>query len=159
MPLALGRCRMAEDRTVTLALDTGTKTGWAIKTGTMLHSGVQDFQHDAKRESPGMRFLRFSRWLHSMMDSHPITLVVYEQPHQRGGGATMVGVGLVATLQAVCAERGVEHQSVHSGTLKKFATGKGNASKEEMVKACPKAVTDDNESDAIWLLAYSENDQ
>jgi crossover junction endodeoxyribonuclease RuvC len=145
---------------MTLALDTGTNTGWAIRIGSVVHSGVQNFQHDAKRESPGMRFLRFSAWLRRMVQEHAVTTVIYEQPHQRGGAATTVGVGLVTHLMSVCADLGVEHVAVHSGTLKKHVTGKGNADKSEMIKAAAsiagRDVTDDNEADAIHLLAYGE---
>lgn len=145
---------------MTLSLDTGTQTGWAIRVGSTLHSGVQNFQHDAKRESPGMRFLRFSAWLRRMIQEHKIDTVVYEQPHQRGGAATTVGVGLVTHLMSTCADLGVEHVAVHSGTLKKFVTGKGNADKNEMIEHAKSAVgrdvSDDNEADAIHLLRYAE---
>lgn len=144
-----------------LALDTATDTGWAMKVGSTLHSGVQNFQHDAKRESPGMRFLRFSSWLRNMIHEHGVTEVVYEQPHQRGGAATTVAMGLVTHLMSVCADLNVEHRAVHSGTLKKWATGSGNAKKPDMVKAAQEHaphVTDDNEADAILLLLMSESD-
>ncbi len=150
----------------TLSLDTGTDTGWAIRIGSVIHSGTQNFQHDAKRESPGMRFLRFSKWLRGMIKEHDVVQVIYEQPHQRGGAATTVGVGLATHLMSVCAELEVEHVAVHSGTLKKFATGKGNANKDEMYQALLRdqrdplrartMIPDDNEVDAIWLLLYSE---
>ena len=144
----------------TLALDTGTQTGWAIRYGQDLFSGVQNFQHDAKRESPGMRFLRFSAWLRKMIKEYEVGTIIYEQPHQRGGAATTVGVGLVSHLMSVCAELGVEHVAVHSGTLKKAATGKGNADKGEMIAKAgdiaQRPIKDDNEADAIHLLAYAE---
>lgn len=143
-----------------LALDTATNTGWALRLGEMIHSGAQNFQHDAKRESPGMRFLRFSKWLRQMISEHAVTLVVYEQPHQRGGGPTTVGVGLVAHLLSVCAELGIEHASVHGATLKKASTGKGNAGKPEMVEAASKIlgrqVDSHDEADAVLLLRYAE---
>ena len=148
----------------TLALDTATQTGWAMRLGSVLYSGSQSFQHDPKRESPGMRFLRFSQWLREMIKNNDIGVIVYEQPHQRGGASTTVGVGLVAVLMAVCAELGVEHQAVHTAKLKKFATGKGNASKEDMLKSIEAMgvkdafceLIDDNEVDAVALLLYSE---
>lgn len=146
---------------MTLALDTATVTGWAIRPhGSLVVSGTMDFQHDAKRESPGMRFLRFSKWLYGMIEDHGVTLIVFEQSHQRGGAATTVSVGLTTHLMSVCADRCIEHQSVHSRELKKFATGKGNAPKEEMLRLARLRwgphVSDDNEADALWLLAYSE---
>jgi hypothetical protein len=48
-----------------LALDLGTRTGWAMAENGRTKSGVQLF--DVKRgESPGMRYLRFNRWLEDM---------------------------------------------------------------------------------------------
>ena len=42
------------------------------------------------------------------------------------------------------------------GTIKKHATGKGNASKEMMIEAARKKLgykdDDDNEADALWIL-------
>ena len=139
-----------------LALDTGTKTGWAVnETGTVV-SGVQDFS--LKRgESPGMRFLMFRNWLQKMLDSTMPDMVIYERAHHRGGAATEVGVGLMTHVQGVCAENGVEYVALHSSALKKHATGKGNCSKEDMMRAATEKgwnYEDDNESDALWLLDY-----
>ena len=44
------------------------------------------------------------------------------------------------------------------GTIKKHATGKGNAGKDDMIKAMQALghpVTDDNEADALALLHWS----
>lgn len=144
-----------------LALDTATLTGWAMRLGQTIHSGTQSFQHDAKRESQGMRFLRFSKWLRSMIQDHKVKLVCYEQPHQRGGAATTVAVGLTTHLMSVCEEYGVQYAAVHTATLKLHATGKGNAGKGQMEEAAKAAGwwhsgMDDNEVDARWLLHYAE---
>lgn len=148
-----------------LALDLGTKTGWAlgekIAERSFLYSGVQDFS--LKRgESEGMRNLRFDRWLEAMFveQSRP-DLVVYEMPHHRGGAATAVLGGMVGILLAKCAEHHIEYTKVHSSTLKKYATGSGRASKEEMVKRAAlkfdKPILDDNEADALHLWAYGND--
>jgi Holliday junction resolvasome RuvABC endonuclease subunit len=158
-----------------LALDLGTRTGWASWDGTRRESGVQVF--DVKRgESPGMRFVRFNRWLgelltrpsYGIVGHVPVNhfdLVVYEAAHHRGGAATEVCVGMVTRVLEACALRGIEHASVHSATLKKFATSNGRASKEEMLKAVNERfcgslyrgpVSDDNEADAIALLEYAK---
>ena len=138
-----------------LALDLGTNTGWARGGDEpRIESGVQLF--DVRRgESPGMRYLRFNVWLQEI-GAWP-QLIVYEQTHNRGGAATEVAAGFATRVQEFCAARGIEHAAVHSGTLKKFATGHGNAKKPEMVQAAQKlkpGVTDDNEADALWLLEF-----
>jgi Holliday junction resolvasome RuvABC endonuclease subunit len=138
-----------------LALDLATKTGWAMSVEKRVISGTVEFPVN-RGESPGMRFIRLRAWLR--MHFGPIDLIVYEQAHHRGGAATMVGVGMATHLMSFAAEHYIELMAVHTGTLKKWATGKGNASKEEMIKAAqdrghmPK---DDNEADALLMLAYA----
>ncbi|BBO72772.1 hypothetical protein DSCW_01890 [Desulfosarcina widdelii] len=139
-----------------LALDLATKTGWATSAGHT--SGVQTF--DVKRgESPGMRFLRCRAWLNDMLQLlGGIDIIVYEQAHHRGGAATACCVGLVSTVQAFAAEHGIELMAVHTGELKRWATGKGNANKPAMIEAARArgwVPFDDNEADAELLLEYA----
>ena len=151
-----------------LALDLGTTTGWALGANGFTESGVQVF--DVKRgESPGMRYVRFNRWLDEMADLKPMELIVYEQAHQRGGPATEVAAGFTTRVQEFCARRGIEHASVHSATLKRFVLGtapkrkKGepmfDRSKARMVEMVERrwllVPADDNEADAIALLMYA----
>ena len=144
-----------------LALDCGTKTGYATNLLNGEGSGVVDFKPKA-RESGGMRFLRFASWLSEMFDLVKPDLVVYEMPHNRGGSATEVLNGMVAIVQKECASRGIEYTTVHSATLKKFATGSGRAGKEDMVQRAievfNKRILDDNEADALWLLEYAKEE-
>ena len=140
-----------------LALDLATKTGWA--TNISRTSGVQVF--DAKRgESPGMRFLRCRGWLSEMLTLlGGVDVIVYEQAHHRGGAATACCVGLVSMVQAFAAEHGIELMTVHTGELKRWATGKGNAGKPAMMKAARARgwnPVDDNEADAQLLLEFTK---
>lgn len=144
-----------------LALDLGTHTGWALAENGGLESGVQVF--DVKRgESPGMRYLRFNRWLEEMAGADPKPdVVVFEQAHHRGGAATEVAAGFSTRVLEFCARHGIEHASVHTATLKKFATGKGNADKTLMVEAARKFkldLADDNEADALWILEWARRE-
>lgn len=146
-----------------LALDLGTKTGWATRVGSVMTSGVQVF--DVKRgESPGMRYLRFNRWLdevNRLSLGRSFNLVVYEQTHHRGGAATEVAAGFATRVQEFCAEWEIEHAAVHSATLKKFATGSGRGDKFAMTESAiargwlGKREYDDNEVDAVCLLRYA----
>lgn len=57
--------------------------------------------------------------------------------------------------------RGVP-EGIPVGTIKKHATGKGNASKDEMIeamKARGHSPADDNEADALALLHYALTQQ
>jgi Holliday junction resolvasome RuvABC endonuclease subunit len=145
-----------------LALDLGTHTGWALLEGGHVESGVQLF--DVKRgESPGMRYLRFNRWLEEMAGADPKPhVIVFEQAHHRGGAATEVAAGFSTRILEFCARHGIEHASVHTATLKKFATGKGNADKEAMLEAARRRfkpdLEDDNEADALWILEWARRE-
>lgn len=141
-----------------LALDLATVTGWASNVDG-LRSGTQTF--DLRRgESPGMRFLRLRSWLreiHGLLGD--LDVIVFEQAHQRGGHATAVAYGLQAEVLSFAAEHGIETSPVHTATLKKAATGNGRASKVDMLEAARArgwSPTDDNEADALHLLAYAE---
>lgn len=145
-----------------LALDLATKTGWACgdtdNDHTHVDSGVQDFS-PKRGESRGMRFLYFDRWIYQMLAERDPYVVVYETPHQRGGHATEVLLGLVGILQKAVVESKREYVSVHSGTLKKFATGSGRASKEQMkiraIQRFVRQIEDDNEADALHIWDWA----
>lgn len=153
-----------------LAIDPGSKTGWAIvEGGAIAHcveSGVQEFS--LKRgESVGMRFVRFRKWLNDLLALWRPDLIVYEQAHHRGGAATELCVGFVTRILelAVVAEPSINHMSCHSMTLKKWATGKGKSDKKAMMQVAESRcvgtstiVLDDNHADAILLglWAYEE---
>lgn len=147
-----------------LTIDPGTKLGWALQLDWgMLLSGVQRFEL-SRDESPGMRWLRFRAWLREMLaKSERIDVIYHERPHHRGGAATAVLEGFVSQLQAFAAERRIEIRAVHSGTLKKSATGSGVASKPEMIAAAKTAypgheVADDNQADALMLLSLAKKE-
>lgn len=144
-----------------LALDLATKTGWAVLNPgewRTPESGVQKFEL-SRGESPGMRFLRFRRWLEEVVRLYSPAVIVYEQSHHRGGAATEIAVGFSTRVQEVAAMLGAEHVAVHSATLKKHATGSGRAGKEEMIVAATGRwgyePQDDNEGDALCLLSYA----
>jgi len=141
-----------------LAIDAATKTGWCLwRNDRIYESGVQDFSK-RRGESNGAMFLRFRSWLSRMSDL-PLKLIVYEQAHHRGGAATEICVNLTGRIQEICAERGIEFATVHTGTLKKWATGVGNADKGQMMARATSYLgrrpLDDNEADAVMMAAYA----
>lgn len=148
-----------------LALDLGTRCGWALWDGHRIESGVQVF--DLRRgESPGMRFIRFNRWLDdlgrgpaALPVKYSAKLAVYEAPHHRGGAATEIAVGMSTRVQEWCARFEIQHAAVHSATLKKWTTGSGRGDKTAMLEAVERRwgikAADDNEADAVALLMYA----
>ncbi|WP_208439761.1 crossover junction endodeoxyribonuclease RuvC [Bartonella grahamii] len=140
-----------------LCLDLGTKTGWAIR-GADGHitSDTEDFQ-SRRFEGGGMRYLRFKRWLTELKRSvDEIDAVYFEEVRRHvGTDASHIYGGFLATLTAWCEHHQIPYEGIPVGTIKKATTGKGNASKEEMIKAiCSKGHTpkDDNEADALAIL-------
>lgn len=145
--------------TVALALDLGTLTGWAARKDGVLQSGVASFK-PGRFEGGGMRYLKFRNWLHETIALTDAQIIYFEEVRgHKGTDAAHIYGGLMATLSAFCEENGIPYQGVPVGTIKKFATGKGNANKAAMiaaVKAKGYDVDDDNQADAIALLMCME---
>ena len=143
--------------TTILALDLGTQTGWAlVSRDGAIASGSQSFKPQ-RFEGGGMRFLRFKRWLTDIKQCNDgIDQVVFEEVRRHVGvDAAHAYGGFMGQLTAWCEHHQIPYQGIPVGTIKKHATGKGNASKDEMVASvCARghAPADDNEADAIALL-------
>lgn len=176
-----------------LGIDPGTKCGWALREplGSMT-SGVWDLSV-ARHESGGMRFVRLRGYLNELYNAEPFRVIAYEEVrHHKGVSAAHIYGGIIAVIQEWCCEQnkpttinrtqctipiepiilrgaGVEHIGLPVATIKKFATGKGNANKKAMVLAADKKWVhgwtkncspqfDDNEADARWIAecAYSQ---
>ena len=143
-----------------LALDLGTTTGWALRTpdGTIT-SGTQSFRSQ-RFEGGGMRFLRFKRWLTDIKAcAEGIDSLHFEEVRRHvSTDAAHVYGGFLATLTSWCEHHQIPYQGVPVGTIKKHATGKGNASKDEMITAMRRlghVPTDDNEADALAILHWA----
>ena len=66
--------------------------------------------------------------------------------------------GFMGHLTAWCEHHNIPYQGVPVGTIKKHATGKGNAGKSEMIVAAKVRghnPVDDNEADALALLHWA----
>jgi Holliday junction resolvasome RuvABC endonuclease subunit len=145
-----------------LALDLGTATGWALRSAQgFINSGTERFT-PGRFEGGGMRYLRFRKWL-TELKSEPLAAVYFEEVRRHAGtdAAHLYG-GFMATLTAWCEHHGIPYQGVPVGTIKKHGTGKGTASKPDMIVAArrlfPDTFTghdDDNEADALVLLDYA----
>ena len=143
-----------------LALDLGTTTGWALRTPDgAITSGTQSFRPQ-RFEGGGMRFLRFKRWL-TELKAHAdgIDSLHFEEVrrHVSTDAAHAYG-GFLATLTSWCEHHQIPYQGVPVGTIKKHATGKGNASKDDMITAMRRlghVPTDDNEADALAILHWA----
>lgn len=145
-----------------LTLDLGTTTGWAMRTEDgIIMSGSQSFK-PGRYDGGGMRYLRFKTWLTDLKNNMGgVDYVAYEEVRRHAGtDAAHVYGGFMAHLTAWCEHHKIPYEAIPVGTIKKDATGKGNASKDDMIaamKAKGHNPEDDNEADAIALLYYAIN--
>lgn len=167
--------------TTILALDLGTYAGFALGSddgtsdatgvcGLMLR-GAWTFEFTAaeKKADPhppgrrhfdggGPRYTKFAEKLDRLMAAAPFDRVVFEEVRRHKGAiAAQIHGGLLATMQAWCErqEPKVPYSGVGVGAIKKFATGKGNATKGEMMSAVEKlgySCETDDEADAVAML-------
>ena len=146
-----------------LALDLGTKTGWALKQDGAIISGTKIFK-PGRFEGGGMRYLRFSDWLHELSDhAGPFETIWFEEVRShKGVDAAHAYGGFLATLTQWAEKQSIPYAGVSVGTIKKHATGQGNANKDAMIKAVKARgfkPQDDNEADAIALLFWATDKQ
>lgn len=148
-----------------LALDMATITGFAYLSEKVRSSGSVNFKFHPD-ESLGSRLSQFYVWLETegylaCRRRQTPDLIVYERSHFRGAGSYLL-TGMTSVLNLYAFQVDAVCQPVSSKTLKKFATGNGNASKPDMFEALKKlpkyrkaVLQDDNHVDALWLLEYA----
>jgi len=142
---------------IVLGIDPGLHTGWAAmweddEEGQII-CGTWNLRDDPSEHS----LYALYSYLNTLIGMTQPDLVCYEEPVARGMAARSLNrqIGVIIT---VCEIAEIAHYPVNPGTLKKFATGKGNASKEEMKEALDirglGEEMDHNAVDAIWLADY-----
>ena len=138
-----------------LALDLGTKCGWATHSNAGIQHGMQEFKTD-RFSGGGMRFLKFEKWLSEM--PRPSQVVFEEVRRHAATDAAHVYGGLMAIVTKFCEQYAIPYQGVPVGTIKRSWTGKGNSKKDVMIAEAKKRgykdVDDDNTADALALLHY-----
>lgn len=141
-----------------LGLDPGTRCGWAYRAGDRLvGSGVWDLS-GSRHEGGGMRFRRLSVALKEVLHAlgEPDVLVYELVRRHLGTDAAHIYGGIIAVVTELCEARGINYYGIPVGTVKKLATGKGNASKDQMRAAAAErwsggVIIDDNHADALWI--------
>ena len=153
---------MQKEKMVVFALDLGTKTGWALYSNDKILSGVEDFSLKAKeKERQGKRFEKFEEFLNLTHQKYNINYVFFEKvmQHHKSRAAAAIYSGFWAILINWCEKNNIVYEGVAVGTIKRFITGKGNASKEDVINNVKNRgfsnIKDDNEADALALLLYA----
>ena len=146
-----------------LGLDLGTHCGWAMFDGVEVSHGVWRCGI-SKGEHRGMRLMRLFTHLNNMGVRLGRPDIVYFEDVKRHNShlAREVYFGLLGIVMLWASQQSepIPMIGLGVGKIKKFATGSGNAKKEQMIAALPRrfhGVTDDNEADAIHTLIYGRS--
>jgi Holliday junction resolvasome RuvABC endonuclease subunit len=147
-----------------LGIDPGTHCGWALFFKGHPHgSGVWDLR-PRRHEGGGMRFLRLRTYLEEILAaSRSIDAIAYEEVRRHMGvDAAHIYGGIVGVIGAFCEEHKIPYRGIPVGTIKKYATGKGNAKKDAMIAAAEArfgiTVADDNEADALFIARFLDHE-
>lgn len=110
------------------------------------------------KESQGMKWIRFESKLRDFLKKHKIEVLAYELPSGRNTNPIIHSSKLICLMEKVCTEMDIEYVEFSSKSIKKFATGNGNAGKPLMIQYAESLWgyegNDDNEADAIHILHY-----
>ena len=121
--------------TTILALDLGTQTGWSLLHQDIITSGTLSFKND-RYQGGGMRYLRFCRWLDDIkcLAGGILSEVYFEEVRRHlGVDAAHVYGGFLASLTSWCEREAIPYEGVSVGKIKHHATGKGSASKGDVL--------------------------
>lgn len=149
-----------------LALDLGTRTGWAISkkdtfgTHKIIKSGSVNFM-GGRFSGGGIRFLKFQQFIENLFCEYKFELIFFEEVRRHlGVDAAHIYGGFWGAISAWAEKNEIAYEGVPVGTIKKYITGRGNASKIDVINAVRKLgffPIDDNEADAISILCFKNN--
>lgn len=139
-----------------LALDIGTKMGYAIYENGAISFGTFDFT-PKRFEGNGMRFIRF---MNALEEIKPDIVFFEEIRRHLGIDAAHCYGGFLSHLQVYCDKQDpkIPYGGITVADVKRIATGKGRADKKQMVEAVKTMgyeVKDDNQADAICILLHA----
>ena len=143
-----------------LALDLGTSLGFAIFKDGKFISGTKKL--GTYKEKFGARFHEFRTWLLNIIAKHKIEAVYFERVFgHKGVEAAHCYGGFLYMLASVCFQQNIPCKGLIVQAIKKFMTGKNNATKDEMIAAARQKrfnpeTDDEADAIAIMLLALKE---
>lgn len=142
-----------------LALDLGTKLGWALlPRGGQITHGTESFA-PRKSWSPGQRWQRFRTFLYEVVSRQNVHVIAYEDVKRHIGTDAAHAYGaFLALTELVADSHRVRLMPVGVGTIKKHWTGKGNADKaamEAQARARGFRPESDNDADALAILHWA----
>lgn len=142
-----------------LGLDLATQTGWAYFDDHNRLGGVWDLS-PGKDQSRPVRLHRLWRYLNDLNIS--LDVVAYEQPGSLHGAARKILPALQGVAELWAFQKGFDIETYTPSQVKKFATGNGRASKEEMMEAAEKewpgvVIVRHDQADAMWVAELALN--
>lgn len=149
-----------------IGIDFGSKMGWSVinaTNGKCLKSGVEKLDIN-KHQSTNYRFVLMRKFLKEKIESlskKGKVMVTFEAVelavHKQVTDAYMLQ-GYLANAKALFEEMEVDYRGFSISAIKKFATGKSNATKEDMYESVltkyglhVNKTTSNDESDAIHV--------
>lgn len=142
-----------------LGIDQATKCGIAYEVENDPEVKTELWNLEIKtKESQGMKWIRFESRLKQFLNANKIAVLAYELPAGRNMKPIIHSSKLIGIIEKTCVELDIEYIEFSASSVKKFATGNGNANKKLMVEYSKKLWgykgEDDNEADAIHILKY-----
>jgi Holliday junction resolvasome RuvABC endonuclease subunit len=143
-----------------LALDHGSRCGWAVGDGSRLPAvGSRKNPHSGGNAELEPFFEAHHGWLSALVRDFAPTLIVWERPvlaRHTTHASVEVTFGLQAITGLVCREQHLPCRRVTVQQVKLVLTGNGRASKDEMVEAARDhglTILHHDEADAfgVWL--------
>jgi len=147
---------------IIVAIDPAVKTGWVVRTqnGEYLNGGTWMLRPSAG-EGAGMITVRLRGYLHALLDAYRSSgevIVAYEWMvgrHTSTAAAHLYGA-LSHAIMGLCEELNVAYLGVPVATVKRLATGRGNAKKTDMIAAAKVRwpewrASGEDEVDARWI--------
>lgn len=147
-----------------LGIDPGLSCGWALLEGErLIASGTWDLSVRSRWEGAGVGWLRLRSSLERIAEEYHLRAIGYEEVRRHAGtDAAHVYGAIVGVIQSVAEQAECPYTSIPVGTVKKLATGKGNAGKEEMIAAVVARwghmVGTDDEADACFVALATVRD-
>lgn len=139
-----------------LAIDIGTKLGWALLAQGRIVSGGFDMR-PAVGEKPGLRFLKFRREF--LSNFRQVQEVYFEEVRRHEGThAAHVYGGFWAILLAWCEENSIPYRGVEVSDWKKNLGISGRAKKTDVLEAMKERGFDpktEDEADALGILSFA----
>lgn len=147
------------------ALDLGSHMAIAMSGTTTIPPwgkvGHQEFK-GPRAHRAGATF----EWLEKVLglaSDYGIEAVVYETPFARGRDATRCLWGIAGLIEAVATKVGLPVVDIQPSAIKKWVTGSGKASKEDMIAGAKKlgwpecwGEPNEHQADAYCLMRYGE---